>query len=135
MTEERGLIDTSVAVDLATIERERLPAIVAVSALTLAELVVGPASAENELKRARRQQHLQYIEANVEPLPFESRCYRAYGPVYTAVLSAGRKARGPRAVDLMIAATALAYDLPLYTRNAKDLQGLGGLIEIVDVGA
>jgi len=122
-------------VDLATIESERLPSIIAVSALTLAELVVGPASADDELKRARRQQHLQYIEASVEPLPFESRCYRAYGPVYTAVLSAGRKARGPRAVDLMIAATALGHDLPLYTRNAKDLHGLESLIEIVDVGA
>ncbi len=128
------MIDTSVAVDLTTIERERLPSIIAVSALTLAELVVGPASADDELKRARRQQRLQYIEASVEPLPFESRCYRAYGPVYTAVLSAGRKARGPRAVDLMIAATALAHDLPLYTRNANDLHGLEGLIEIVDVG-
>jgi len=135
LTEERGLIDTSVAVDLTSIEPEKLPAIIAVSALTLAELVVGPASADHELKRARRQQHLQYIEANVEPLPFESRCYRAYGPVYAAILSTGRKARGPRAVDLMIAATALANGLPLYTRNAKDLHGLGGLIEIVDVAA
>lgn len=133
LTEDRGLIDTSVAVDLTGIEREKLPAIIAVSALTLAELVVGPASAGHELKRARRQQRLQYIEANVEPLPFESRCYRAYGPVYSAVLSAGRKPRGPRAVDLMIAATALANGLPLYTRNAKDLRGLDDLIEIVDV--
>jgi predicted nucleic acid-binding protein len=32
----------------------------------------------------------------------------------------------------MIAATALAYELPLYTRNAKDLHGLDGLIEIID---
>lgn len=135
LTEDRGLIDTSVAVDLTTIDREKLPAIIAVSALTLAELVVGPASAGHELKRARRQQRLQYIEANVEPLPFEARCYRAYGPVYTAVLSTGRRARGPRAVDLMIAATALANDLPLYTRNAKDLRGLEELIEILDVAA
>jgi predicted nucleic acid-binding protein len=135
LTEERGLIDTSVAVDLTSIEREKLPSIVAVSALTLAELVVGPASADNEMQRARRQQCLQYIEANVEPLPFESRCCRAYGPVYAAVLSTGRKARGPRAVDLMIAATALAHDLPLYTRNAKDLHGLEDLIEIIAVGA
>lgn len=121
--------------DLTTIEGAKLPSIVAVSALTLAELVAGPAGADDELRRAKRQQRLQYIEANVEPLPFESRCYRAYGPVYTAVLSAGRKARGPRAVDLMIAATALAHDLPLYTRNVKDLHGIEGLIEIVDVGA
>jgi predicted nucleic acid-binding protein len=133
LTEGRGLLDTSVAVDLTTIEQDRLPLMIAVSALTLAELVVGPASAGDELNRARRQQRLQYIEANVEPLPFEFRCYRAYGPVYSAVLRTGRKARGARAVDLMIAATALAYDIPLYTRNAKDLRGLESLIEIVDV--
>jgi predicted nucleic acid-binding protein len=133
LTEDRGLIDTSVAVDLTKIERDKLPAMIAVSALTLAELVVGPASADDELKRARRQQRLQYIEANVEPLPFEVRCYRAYGPVYSAVSRTGRKPRGARAVDLMIAATALAYRLPLYTRNAKDLRGLEDLIEIVDV--
>jgi predicted nucleic acid-binding protein len=135
LTEDQGLIDTSVAVDLTTIEREKLPGLIAISALTLAELVAGPASAGDELKRARRQQRLQYLKANVEPLPFESRCYRAYGPVYSAILSADRKARGPRAVDLMIAATALANGLPLYTRNATDLRGLEELIEIVDVAA
>lgn len=135
LTEDRGLIDTSVAVDLATIDRNSLPAIVAVSALTLAELVIGPPSADDDLKRARRQQHLQYVEASVEPLAFDSRCSRAYGPIYSAVARAGRKPRGARAIDLMIAATALAHDLPLYTRNAKDLHGLEDLIEIVDVSA
>jgi predicted nucleic acid-binding protein len=128
------LIDTSVALDLAAIGRGSLPTIVAVSALTLAELVIGPPSTGDDLKRARRQQHLQYVEASVEPLPFDSRCSRAYGPVYSAVVSVGRKPRGARAVDLMIAATALAHDLALYTRNAKDLHGLEDLIEIVDVG-
>lgn len=129
------MIDTSVAVDLATIEAQSLPAIIAVSALTLAELVIGSLATAEELKRARRQQLLQYVEANLEPLPFDSRCSRAYGPAYAAVAKAGRKPRGGRAVDLMIAATALAHDLPLYTRNAKDLRGLADLIEIVDVGA
>jgi predicted nucleic acid-binding protein len=132
---ERGLIDTSVAVDLATIDRNSLPAIVAVSALSLAELVLGPPGAPDELTAARRQQHLQYIEASVEPLPFDSRCARAYAPIYAAVLNAGRKPRGARAVDLMIAATALAHDLPMWTRNARDLHGLEGLLEIVDVSA
>lgn len=135
MPADRGLIDTSVAVDLATIDRDSLPAIVAVSALSLAELVIGPPGAPDELTGAKRQQHLQYVEANVEPLPFDSRCARAYGPIYTAVLKAGRKPRGTRAVDLMIAATALAHDLPMWTRNAKDLLGLEELIEIVDVSA
>ena len=85
--------------------------------------------------RARRQHRLQRFEASVEALPFDPACARAYGPIYAAVDATGRKARGARAVDLMIAATALAHDLPLYTLNAKDLRGLEDLIEIVDVGA
>jgi hypothetical protein len=58
---------------------------------------------------------------------------RAYGRVYAAVAAAGRKARGRRTFDLLIAATALAADLPLYTRNADDFEGLDDLIEIVAV--
>lgn len=135
LSADRGLIDTSVAVDLATIDRDSLPEVVAVSALSLAELVIGPPGAPDELAAARRQQHLQYVEASVEPLPFDSGCARAYGPIYAAVVKTGRKPRGARAVDLMIAATALAHDLPIWTRNAKDLHGLEELIEIVDVSA
>jgi len=127
------LIDTSVAVDLESIERSRLPAEIAISALTLAELAGGPHGADHDLKRARRQQFLQAVEANLESVAFDSQCARAYGTVYAAVASAGRKPRGARSVDLMIAATALAHDLPLYTRNASDLVGLEELIEVVDL--
>jgi predicted nucleic acid-binding protein len=134
LTEDRGLIDTSVAVDIRNLDAAMFPPEVAISALTLGELATGPRAASDELTRARRQSHLQFIEANLEALPFESSCARAYGIVYAAVDNAGRKPRG-RAVDLMIAATALAHELPLYTRNAKDLHGLGGLLEIVDVSA
>jgi predicted nucleic acid-binding protein len=132
---DRGLLDTSVVVALGTIERTLLPEEIAVSALTLAELAGGPHGAKHELERARRQSHLQYVEANLEPLAFDPRCARAFGSVYAAIASAGRKPRGARAVDLMIAATAIANELPLYTLNPKDLRGLEGLIEIVDVGA
>lgn len=106
---------------------------IAVSALTLAELAGGPHTARDDLGRARRQQHLQYVEVTFETLPFDPDCARAFGLVYAAVENAGRKARGARAIDLMIAATALAHDLPLYTLNAKDLRGLEELIEIVDL--
>jgi len=111
------------------------PSEVAISALTLGELATGPCAAADELTRARRQSHLQFVEANLEALPFESSCARAYAIVYAAIDNAGRKPRGGRAIDLMIAATALAHGLPLYTRNAKDLQGLDDLIQIVDVSA
>jgi predicted nucleic acid-binding protein len=129
------LIDTSVAVDIRDLDADQFPAEIAISALTCAELATGPHAASDELVRARRQSHLQFVEANLEALPFDSSCARAYGLVYAAVHRRGRKARGGRAVDLMIAATALAHDLPLYTRNAKDLDGLEDLIKIVDVSA
>jgi predicted nucleic acid-binding protein len=122
------------AIVLATIDRDSLPAKVAVSTLTFAELVVGPHGATHDLARARREHQLRYVRVNVEPLDFDLRCARAYGPVYGAVVRKGRKPRGARAIDVMIAATALAHDLPLYTRNAKDLRGLESLIEIVDIG-
>jgi predicted nucleic acid-binding protein len=129
----RGLIDTSVAVSLDRIERSRLPAEIAVSALTLAELAAGPHAADEDEERARRQAQMQYVEANVEPLAFDAACARAYARVYAAIDSIGRRARGARAVDAMIAATALAHELPLYTLNAKDLRGLEDLLEIVPV--
>jgi len=65
-------------------------------------------------------------------LPFDEACARAYGRVYAAVASTGRKPRGPRAVDLLIAATAIAHGLALFTRNARDLHGIDALLEIVD---
>ena len=135
MSSERCLIDTSVAVDLGSIDTARFPAEISISALTLAELTVGPHAARDELTQARRQQQLQQVEASFETVPFDPGCARAYGRIYAAVEIAGRKPRGRRTVDLMIAATALAHNLPLYTRNAKDLGGLEGLVEIVDVSA
>jgi predicted nucleic acid-binding protein len=132
---DRGLIDTSVAVVLGTLARERLPGEIAVSALTLAELASGPHAARGDLERSRRQAHLQQIEASFESLPFDAACARSYGRVYAAVALAGRKPRGPRAVDLMIAATAIAHQLPLFTRNAADLHGLDSLLDVVDLTA
>jgi predicted nucleic acid-binding protein len=126
-------VDTSVAVDLGSLNPSQLPAEIAISALTLAELSAGPHGARNEATRARRQLQLQQVEADFEAVPFSPACARAYGRVYAAVDRVGRKPRGGRAVDLMIAATALAHDLPLYTRNAKDLRGLERLIKIVEI--
>jgi hypothetical protein len=68
-----------------------------------------------------------------DPLPFDAEASRAYGRVYAAVIAAGRKARGARAVDLLIAAVAGSRGLPLYTRNPDDFQALDGLVEIIAV--
>lgn len=129
----RGLIDTSVVIDLDTIDQEQLPRELAISAITLAELAAGPHATRDAAERARRQDRLQRAEATLEPLPLDANVARAYGRVYAAIVASGRKARGRRASDLFIAATALAADLPLYTRNADDFSGLDELLDIVAV--
>ena len=129
----RGLIDTSIVIDLELIEPAELPLEVAVSAVTMAELAAGPHATADPNERARRQDRLQRAEATFEPLPVDAAVARAYGRVYAAVAAAGRKARGRRAVDLFIAATAVAAGLPLYTRNPDDFAGLSDVIEIISV--
>lgn len=129
----RGLIDTSVVIDLDQIERATLPVEIAVSAITMAELAAGPHATTDPTERARRQDRLQRAEATFEPLPVDSAVARAYGRVYAAVVAGGRKARGRRAVDLFIVATAVAARLPLYTRNPDDLSGLSELLDVVAV--
>ena len=129
----RGILDTSVVIDLESIEVHRLPAELAITAITMAELAAGPYAGTDADEQARRQDRLQRAEAAFDPLPFDNECARAYGRVYAAVARAGRRTRGARAVDLLIAATALAADLPVYTRNGSDFRALEGLLEVVVV--
>ena len=129
----RGLIDTSVVIDLEDVPVEHLPVELAVSAVTMAELAAGPHATDDSDERARRQDRLQRAEATFDPIPFDGEAARAYGRVYAALIAAGRKTRGARAVDLLIAATAVASDLPLYTRNTEDFGGLEGIVTIVGV--
>lgn len=128
-------MDTSVAVELSRVELATLSTDLAVSTLTLAELAGGPHAARSDLERKRRNDHSRWVESQIDALSFDYACARAYGRVYAATMRTGRKPRGALAVDLMIAATALAHGLSLYTLNAKDLRGLGGLIEIVDLSS
>ena len=130
---ERGLLDTSVVIDLDRIPASALPAEVAISAITLAEMTAGPHAAGDSDERSRRQDRLQRTEATFDPIPFGADAARAYGRVFSAAMTAGRKPRGARAVDLMIAATAVAEGLPLYTRNPDDFRSLGDLVDIVAV--
>jgi predicted nucleic acid-binding protein len=129
----RGIIDTSVVIDLERVHAGDLPAELAVSAVTLAELAAGPHATPDPQERARRQDRLQRAEATFEPLPVDANVARAYGRIYAAVAGAGRKARGARSLDLLIAATALACNLPLYTRNPGDFRGTESLIDIIEV--
>src|SRR5687767_10756058 len=99
----------------------------------MAELAAGPHATKDPAERARRQDRLQRAEATFEPLPVDADVARAYGRVYAAIAASGRKARGRRAVDLLIAATSVAANLPLYTRNPEDFSGLANLVEVVSI--
>jgi len=127
----RGLLDTSVVIDMETLSPSQLPVVVAISAITMAELAAGPHAATDPDERGRRQDRLQRAEAVFDPLPFDTDAARAYGRIYSAVVARGRKARGARAVDLLIAATACAANLSLYTRNPDDFAALDDLVEII----
>lgn len=130
---DRGLIDTSIVIGLERIDPEALPRHLAIAAITLAELAAGPHATSDASERARRQQRLQLAEATFDPLPVNADCARAYGLVYAETVRAGRKARGARAIDLLIAATALAGKLPVYTANPAAFEMLTDLVEVQSV--
>jgi predicted nucleic acid-binding protein len=127
---KRGLIDTSIVIALDRIAPGLLPDELAIAAVTLAELAAGPHATNDLGERARRQERLQRTEATFDAIAFDVDCARASGRVYAQTLAAGRKARGRRAVDLLIAATALAVNLPLYSANPVDFAGLEMLIDL-----
>lgn len=131
----RGLIDTSVVIDLDRVDHGDLPLELAISAVTLAELAAGPHATSDPAERARRQDRLQRVEATFDPLPFDAAAARAYGRIFAAVTAAGRKARGRRAINLLIAATALAGELPLYTCNPDDFDQLGAKLHVIALTA
>lgn len=128
----RGLLDTSAVILLGRLsDATALPDEPLIAAVTLAELAVGPLVAADEDERARRQAHLQQAEADFVPLPFDDAAARAFGGVAASLRRAGRKTAA-RACDAMIAAIAIAEDLPLYTGNPADFEGIEGL-EVVSV--
>lgn len=128
----KGILDTSTVVLLSRlIDPAVLPAEPLITAVTLAELAVGPLVAAEEGEKARRQAHLQQAEADFVPLPFDAGAARAFGGVASSLRHTGRKAAA-RAYDAMIAATALANNLPVYTCNPDDFSGIEGL-EVIAV--
>jgi predicted nucleic acid-binding protein len=130
----RGLVDTTIVIQLAALDPASLPDDMVISAVTLAELSAGPHHAGDPAERARRTSVLQHAEATFEPLPFDAEAARAYGMVCAAVLATGRKPRR-RLADLMIASIAMANRLPLYTTNPDDFAGLADLLTVHAVAA
>jgi hypothetical protein len=128
-----GLLDTSVVIDWDDpAVAAALPDEAAVSAITLAELAAGPHLASTGAEAARRQARLQQVEAAFEPLPFDVVAARSYGQVVAAVAETGRSPRR-RVADMLIAASAHANGLALYTRNPDDFAGLSALIQVIAV--
>jgi predicted nucleic acid-binding protein len=134
-TATRGLLDTSVLVDLGRIVETAgaaLPDHADISAIALAELSAGPLLTDDPGERARRLQLLQRVQAEFDPLPFDDRCAAAFATLVAATRSAGRSHRS-RTADLLIAATAMAHQLPLYTRNPDDVAHLTENLDVVGV--
>ena len=123
---QRGILDTSAVIDLGQLDPAALPHEPLITAITLAELSVGPLMASSEEQRAARLAHLQQAEADFEPLPFDAPAARAFGRVASELRASGRKPAA-RAYDALIAATALAHGLPLYTANPDDFAGISDL--------
>jgi tRNA(fMet)-specific endonuclease VapC len=129
---ERGVLDTSTVIMLPRLtDAACLPDEPLITAVTLAELSVGPLVASTDAERAARQAHVQQAEADFDPLPFDAQSARTFGRVAASLRRAGRKSSA-RAYDAMIAATAMANNLPVYTCNPDDFAGIDGL-EVVPV--
>ncbi len=123
---EAGLLDTNTLILWSRLSPATLPARSFISAVTLAELGVGPLIAKDETERATRQSHLQHAEAEFDPLPFDAEAARAYARVAASLRRFGRKS-GARAYDAMIAAVAISNGLPLFTCDPDDFAGIDGL--------
>jgi predicted nucleic acid-binding protein len=131
MTElTRGLLDTSVLIDHDVIDPTLLPDESAISTITLAELAAGPHATEDKNERARRQDRLQWASTTWDALPFDGEAARMYGRMFAAARAAGQSSRS-RLADLLIASTAAANSLPLYTRNPSDFDALRAIVKVV----
>lgn len=129
----QGILDTSTFVLLKRVsDPQSLPQEPLITAITLAELSVGPLVATSEDERARRQAHLQEAEADFDALPFDADAARAFARVASSLRSAGRKPTA-RSFDALIAATAISRELPIYTCNPNDFDAMGAVVVAVTV--
>ncbi|WP_198042289.1 type II toxin-antitoxin system VapC family toxin [Kitasatospora azatica] len=129
---QRGLLDTCVVIDLPRIDPGRLPVEAAVPAIVLAELAQGVAMTRDPVEMMTRAQLLADVEAEFAAIPFDREAARRYGTLVALTVKANRNPR-PRRIDLMIAATAAAQGLPLYTRNVADFRGLEQGVQVIPV--
>ncbi|MDR1294348.1 MAG: type II toxin-antitoxin system VapC family toxin [Bifidobacteriaceae bacterium] len=130
----RGVLDTNILISRRWINPADLPDEMAITAVTLAELSAGVhlVPLDDGAERARRLDILQRAEADFDPLPFDAGAARLYGQASAVLKDLGRTPRR-RVADLMIAATAAAHGLPLYTTNPVDFAGLSHLTPVISV--
>lgn len=128
----RMLLDTSVVIDL---ERTDLgefnDARGSVSAVTVAELAYGM-DVVDPVERQARGERFHATMNHFEVLPFDLAAAKLYGVLASLVRHGGRNPR-PRRMDLQIAATAAAHEMPLLTRNGDDFHGLERVVEVIAV--
>ena len=129
---QRGMLDTSAVIDLPALDPTLLPVEAAIPAIVLAELAQAVAMTNSAEQVMIRSQRLSDIEAAFAAIPFDREAARRYGTLVALTIAADRDPR-PRRIDLMIAATAAAHGLPLYTRYPADFRGLDSAVIVIAV--
>jgi predicted nucleic acid-binding protein len=130
--ERRVLLDTSVIILPPTGGLASIADLVAVSAITVAELEYGVEAAKDPIERQRRRRRVRAVLDVLDVLVFDRDTAQSYGMMANLVRNAGRDPR-PRRLDLQIAATAERHGFSLATRNPDDFRHLGRVLDVVPV--
>jgi predicted nucleic acid-binding protein len=125
VSEREGFLDTCTVVHLEALA-EDLPAVAHVSEVTMCELEAGVATAQTDELRSARRARLDAIRRIAIVHPLDADCSRAFAQVAADLRLHGRKVSA-RSYDALIAATAIANGLPLFTTNPGDFQHIDGL--------
>lgn len=121
-----GMLDTNLVIRLAELAPDTLPLRILVSSITIAELSVGPVVSATDAERTARQRHLDQARSSLDPRPFGDAAALAFGRVAADLRNAGRTSTA-RTFDALIAAAAIAEDVPLFTANPDDFSHISGL--------
>ena len=129
----RGILDTSVLIDLDAIDPDLLPVESAISALSMAELAAGPHASRDATERARRQDRLQRAEVVFDPVPFDAEAARDMAWCTPRWLRRAARREGPGRSICSSPRRRSLNGMPLYTRNAADFRFLDGLVDVIEV--
>lgn len=118
-----GILDTSVFVAR---EQDRplgdLPSEGLVSVVTVAELRVGVLVAPDDELRAQRMRTLSAVE-QIDAQPVDDAVGREFAEI---VAAARREGRRLKILNALVAATARALEVPVYTQDS-DFDGMAGV--------